>query len=121
ASAQVAPVARVQAEVFSNMADTFEAIGRDPNALRATIEKSPPTEDVSIESFRVQRPFLADFADLSRRLRPAAQVLPSALPKLNSAFRVGQPIVKRSVILNRNTEKVLVALDDLVQDPNTLL
>jgi hypothetical protein len=120
-SAQVAPVARVQAELFSNMADTFEAIGRNPDALRATIEKSPPTEDVAIASFRVQRPFLADFADLSRRLRPAAQVLPSALPLLNSAFRVGQPIVRRSVILNEETEDVFAALDDLVQNPNTLL
>src|ERR687886_2622764 len=92
ASAQVAPVARVQAELFSNMADTFEAIGRDPNALRATIEKGPPTEDVSIHSFRIQRPFLADFADLPRRLRPAARVLPTALPGLNKPFRIGTPV-----------------------------
>ncbi len=120
-SAQVAPVARVQAELFSNMATTFAAIGRDPNALRATIEKGPPTEDVSIQSFRVQRPFLADFADLSRRLRPAAQVLPSALPKLNAAFRVGTPVARKSVILNNETRKVFNALDDLFKDPNTLL
>jgi virulence factor Mce-like protein len=120
-SAQVAPVARVQAELFSNMADTFAAIGRSPEALRATIEKSPITEDVSIESFRIQRPFLADFADLSRRLRPAARVLPNALPLLNSAFRVGTPVVRSSVVLNNNTGKVFQALDDLVQNPNTLL
>ena len=47
---------------------------------RQTIEKSPPTIDTSIASFRVQRPFLDDFADLSRRLRPAAQELPRSLP-----------------------------------------
>src|SRR5437588_5978016 len=121
ASAQVAPVARVQAELFANMADTFAAIGRDPAALQATIEKGPPTEATAIQSFRIQRPFLADFADLSRRLRPAAQVLPSALPKLNAAFRVGTPVLRRSVILNRNTEKVWKALDFLVQAPTTLL
>jgi virulence factor Mce-like protein len=120
-SAQVAPVARVQAELFSNMADTFEAIGRNPVALQQTIEKSPPTEITAIRSFRVQRPFLADFADLSRRLRPAARVLPIALPLLNSAFRVGTPVVRSSVKLNKNTEKVFRALDDLVQNPNTLL
>jgi virulence factor Mce-like protein len=121
ASAQVAPVARVQAELFSNMADTFEAIGRDPAALQATIAKGPPTEATAIRSFRIQRPFLADFADLSRRLRPAAQVLPVALPALNSALRVGTPVVRASVVLNRNTEKVFRALNDLVQNPNTLL
>ncbi|MEA2352458.1 MAG: phospholipid/cholesterol/gamma-HCH transport system substrate-binding protein [Thermoleophilaceae bacterium] len=120
-SAQVAPVARVQAELFSNMADTFAAIGRSPSALRATIEKSPITEDVSIHSFRVQRPFLADFADLSRRLLPAAQALPIALPLLNSAFTVGTPVVRHSVVLNDETRHVFQALDDLVQNPNTLL
>src|SRR5918912_102653 len=121
ASAQVAPVARVQAELFSNMADTFAAIGHDPAALQATIEKGPPTEDVAIRSFRVQRPFLVDFADLSRRLRPAAQVLPVALPPLNRALAIGTPVVRASQVLNRNTEKVFRALDALAQNPNTLL
>ena len=121
AAAQVAPVADVQARLFGEMADTFEAIGRNPDALRATIDQSPPTLDVAIRSFRVQRPFLADFADLSRRLRPAARVLPTALPRLNSAFRVGTPIVRRSVTLNEETSKVLEALRELAEDPTTLL
>ena len=120
-SAQVAPVAPIQAQLFSEMADTFAAIGHDAAALRATIEKNPPTLDAAIASFRVQRPFLADFADLSRRLRPAAREIPIALPKLNAAFRVGTPVVRRSVILNDNTTNVFNALDDLVRDPNTLL
>jgi virulence factor Mce-like protein len=120
-SAQVSPVARVQAELFSNMADTFAAIGRDARALQDTISKGPPTEAAAIRSFRIQRPFLADFADLSRRLRPAARVLPIALPLLNSALRVGTPVVRRSEILNKNTEKVFRAIDDLVQNPNTKL
>src|SRR5256884_2086015 len=121
ASAQVAPVARVQAELFANMADTFAAIGANPPALQATIAKGPPTEDAAIRSFRIQRPFLVDFTDLSNRLRPAIDVLPTALPKLNAAFRVGQPVVLASVKLNKNTAKVFKALDTLAQDPNTLL
>ena len=121
AAAQVAPVAEVQSRLFSEMADTFAAIGRNPDALRSTIEQAPPTMDVAIASFREQRPFLADFADLSRRLRPAAQVLPTALPRLNAAFRVGTPIVRRSVILNEATSGVLEALEDLAKEPDTLL
>ena len=121
AAEQVAPVADVQARLFSAMADTFAAIGRNPDALRSTIEQAPPTMDVAIASFREQRPFLADFADLSRRLRPAAQVLPTALPRLNAAFRVGTPIVRRSPQLNEATTGVLVALEELAEDPNTLL
>jgi len=120
-SAQVAPVAEVQARLFGEMADTFAAIGRNPDALRATIDQTPSTEDVAIQSFRVQRPFLADFADLSRRLLPAARILPTALPRLNAAFRVGTPIVRRSVVLNERTADVLRALRDLAREPNTLL
>ena len=121
ASAQVAPVARVQAVLFSNMADTFAALVRCPDCLRATIEKSPPTMDASIRSFRVQQPFLADFADLSTRFRPAVQELPRALPKLNSALAVGTPVVRQTVTLNEETGKVFDSLNYLVADPSTLL
>ena len=120
-SAQLAPAAEVQAQLFADMADTFAAIGRNPAALQATLEKGPPTEDTAIRGFRTQRPFLVDFADLSLRLRPAVDVLPTALPKLNSAFRVGLPVVKQSPKLNENTEKVFRALDKLAREPNTLL
>jgi virulence factor Mce-like protein len=120
-SAQVAPVARVQAVLFRNMADTFAALVRCEDCLRATISKTPPTEDASIRSFRVQQPFLADFTDLSRRLTPAVAVLPSALPRLNRALAIGTPVVRSSVTLNQETSKVFVALDELARDPNTLL
>jgi virulence factor Mce-like protein len=119
--AELAPVARVQAVLFRNMAETLNALVRCPDCLRATIEKSPPTEDVSIRSFRVQQPFLADFADLSRRLTPAAAELPRALPRLTRAITLGAPVVRSSVALNTETTKVFEALDDLAADPSTLL
>jgi virulence factor Mce-like protein len=118
-SAEVAPVASVQAGLFAKMADTFAAISRCPSCLQDTIAKNPPTMDVAIRSFRVQRPFLVDFTDLSRRLIPAANVLPTALPKLNSALAVGTKVLPQTVVLNQNTEKVFRALDDLVQEPST--
>jgi virulence factor Mce-like protein len=118
-SAQVAPVARVQAELFTKMADTFDAFNRCPSCLQQTIEKNPPTLDTAIRSFRVQRPFLADFTDLSRRLLPFANVLPVALPRINSALAAGIRVLPQTVTLNRNTEKVFRALDDLVQEPAT--
>jgi hypothetical protein len=103
------------------MAITFRAFNVCPSCLQQTIEKGPPTEDVAIHSFRVQDPFLADFTDLSRRLIPAAQVLPSALPKINSALEVGTPVVRSSVKLNQNTTKLFNGLNTLAKDPNTLL
>src|SRR4051812_46480988 len=63
-SAQLAPVARVQAGLFGEMADVFSAVARCPGCLQDTIAKNPPTLDVGIESLRVQRPFIVDFADL---------------------------------------------------------
>jgi virulence factor Mce-like protein len=121
ASAQVAPVARTQAVLFTNMADTFAAISRFPRQLQQTIEKSPSTEDVSIASFKVQQPFLADFTDLSHRLRPAAQELPRSLPALNKALAVGTPVLPRTVALNERFEGVFGSLDKLFENPNTLL
>ncbi|HEX6582308.1 MAG TPA: MlaD family protein [Thermoleophilaceae bacterium] len=121
ASAQVAPVARTQALLFTDMADTFAAISANPRALQDTIEKGAPTMDVSINSFQVQRPFLADFTDLSARLRPAAAELPRSLPAINSAFRLGTPVLPRTVELNENLEKAFNEAEDLFQNPDTLL
>jgi virulence factor Mce-like protein len=118
-SAQLAPVARVQAELFTKMADTFAAFNRCPGCLQQTIEKNPPTLDTGIASLRVQRPFLVDFTDLSRRLMPVANVLPVALPRINAALAAGTRVLPQTVVLDHNTERVLRALDDLVSDPST--
>jgi virulence factor Mce-like protein len=121
AAGEVAPVARVQAQLFTDMADTFEAFSACPDCLRATIERSEPTMNTAISSFRVQRPFLADFTTLSRKLRPAARVLPRSLPIINTALREGQPVLRRTVSLNEDTEATLGELDRLAENPNTLL
>jgi virulence factor Mce-like protein len=118
-SAQVAPVARVQAELFTKMADTFQAFNRCPSCLQDTIAKQPGTMDVAIRSFRVQRPFLVDFTDLSKRLIPAVNELPTALPKINSALAAGTKVLPQTVTLNQNTALVFKALQDLVDEPTT--
>ena len=118
---QLAPVAAVQAQVFADMATTFAALSSDPVSLQQTIERSPPTIDTAVRSFRVQRPFLGDFADLSRRLRPAVNELPRSLPAINRAFRVGTPVLPRTVGLNERLGDNFDALDDLFENPNTLL
>ena len=114
-------VSFVNARLFSEMADTFEAFSRSPSALRAVIEKTAPTNYASIRSFKTQRPFLREFGDLSTRLRPAVQELPRSLPKINDALIVAQPVLPRTVALNRRTADVFRSLDDLVENPNTLL
>jgi virulence factor Mce-like protein len=121
AAAEAAPVAEVQAELFSNMADTFAAISSDPAALQQTIEETPPTLDASISSFRVQTPFLANFADTSRLLQPGTAELRRSLPPVNRALRAGTPVLRRTPRLAGDLEGTFRALLDLGRNPNTLL
>ncbi len=118
---QAAPVAALQAAWIADMADTFAAIGRDPVALQDTIEESAPTLDAAIASFQVQTPFLARFADLSRRLQPAAAELPRALPPLNRALSAGVPAFRRTPALAGRLDQLFRAAEDLGENPFTLL
>jgi virulence factor Mce-like protein len=121
AAAEAAPVARVQARWFGEMATTFAAIGRDPEALRETIEESPPTLQAATESFRVQTPFLARFAAVSRDLQPGAAQLPRTLPLVNDALQAGVPAFRQTPQLGEDLEELFVAAEDLGDNPNTLL
>ena len=116
----VAPVSKTNAHLFTTMANTFEAISRDPQALKDTISKSPPTLRAGTSSLRVQRPFLEHTAALSRDLDTAATELRGALPTVNSALRVGTPVQRRSVALNDDLQGALGSLEDLVKAPSTL-
>jgi virulence factor Mce-like protein len=115
----VAPISRVESRLFTDMATTFEAISRDPESLKGTVARSPGTEAEGIRSFRVQRPFLHDVADLSGDLRGATHELRAALPVVNPALEAGTPVLRRSTGLSQRTRDVLAALRDLVRAPTT--
>jgi hypothetical protein len=115
----VAPVAGVNARLFTDMATTFEAFGRDRGALAATIARSPSTERVSTVSLRVQQPFLVDLAVLGRRFTPATAELRVALPNINPAVEVGARTLARTPSLNGNLQRVMGALRGLAQAPGT--
>jgi virulence factor Mce-like protein len=121
AAAEAAPVAEVQARWFGEMATTFAAMSRDPEALRQTIEESPPTLQAATESFRVQTPFLARFAAVSRDLQPGAAQLPRTLPLVNDALQAGVPAFRQTPELGEDVEDLFVAVEDLGDNPNTLL
>ncbi len=116
----VAPVAVDNAEQFTNGAIAFGAISSDPEALRDTISNGPPTLEAGLRSLPVQRPFLADFAEFSRLLRPGVRDLRISLPILNEAVALGAKVLPRTVQMNRDLEGVMVELNNLVQDPSTL-
>ncbi len=115
----VAPVSPTFARSFGEMATTFAAISRDPQALEATIARSPGTLAVSTQSLRVQQPFLTDFASLGRSLNPATASLRRALPVINPAIEQGARVLGRTPALNRRLQGVMVALKNLAQAPGT--
>jgi virulence factor Mce-like protein len=117
----VAPVAVDNAEQFTNGAIAFGAISSDPQALRDTISNGPPALEAGLRSLPVQRPFLADFAEFSRLLRPGVRELRRALPDLNQAVLLGKRVLPRTVQMNRDLEDVMTRLDELVTDPSTLV
>jgi ABC-type transporter Mla subunit MlaD len=116
----VAPVAVDNAQQFTNGAIAFGAISSDPQALRDTISGGPPVLEAGLRSLPVQRPFLADFAEFSRLLRPGVQELRRALPDLNQAVLLGSRVLPRTVQMNNDLKDVMTRLDELVSDPSTL-
>ena len=115
----IAPVSEINAQLFTDMADTFAALGRHEEALKSFIEKSPPTMDVAIDSFRVQQPFLTHLADFSEDFQPAARQLRGALPPLNDAIDIGIPVQRRAVAMSEDLADVMVALESLTSAPAT--
>lgn len=115
----VAPVAETQARLFTTMADTFEAIGRDEESLESFIRKSPSTLDVSTDSLRVQRPFLVDFREFSKDFSGATGELRAALPTINRAIEQGIPVQRRAERMNEDLEGALGELRDLTEAPGT--
>ncbi|HEX2233000.1 MAG TPA: MlaD family protein [Thermoleophilaceae bacterium] len=115
----IAPIADVQADLFTRTALTFEAISADPEALKETISRSHPTFQAGIESFPVQRPFLTDSAALAREMQPVARDLRPTLPVINDALETGIPVTRRSVHFYGDLEPTFESLRELMRDPAT--
>src|SRR5207253_842853 len=115
----VAPVAEVNARLFTDMATTFAAIARDPAALEATIAQSPSTLDVSTDSLKTQQPFLVDLTTLAHALTPATAALTATLPDINPALEEGTKTLARTPVLNAKLDQVMTALKSLALAPGT--
>jgi virulence factor Mce-like protein len=115
----VAPISKTDAHLFTTMADTFDAISRDPGKLRATIAKGPATLDAGIASMRVQRPFLQHTASFSQDLNRASLALRGALPTVNRALAVGTPVTQRTSGLYDQLQDAMGSLGRLTQAPTT--
>jgi ABC-type transporter Mla subunit MlaD len=117
AASEVGPVAEQQAALFRNLNTTFRALVPVRSDIQQFISQSPPTEQLAINEFPKQRPFLVNSAALFRELRPGAAVLPSTAPVLASAFKVGKVTLARTPQLNRELTGVFHSLDRFISDP----
>ena len=115
----LAPLSGTLARGFSGMADTFEALSRDPEALRDTIERSPATLDEGIRSLPDTRPLLARLAEISDEVRGTAREVRTSVPAINSALAAGTPVLRRLPAFTSDLEGSLRALRDLARSPTT--
>ena len=115
----LAPDAGVLSESFTSMADTFEALSRDPQALRDTIARTPATLDEGIRSLPDTRPLLSHLAGLSGEVRGTARELRTSLPSINRALAAGTRVLRRTPQFTDALDGTLRALRDLARSPTT--
>jgi hypothetical protein len=116
-AAEAAPVAEEQAALFRGLDVTFTALADVRDSLQETIETGPAALDAGIRGFPVQRPFLRNSELLMSELRPGIRALRGAAPDLSRAFEEGQPVLRRSVALNRRLIPTFIALREFAEDP----
>jgi ABC-type transporter Mla subunit MlaD len=116
AASEVAPVAETQASMWAALDTTFTAWASVSDSVQEAISEGPPALETATREFPAQRPFLADSEELFRRFRPAFASLASAAPGLATAFRVGEPALRRSPALNRRLTRTLSILDRFGDD-----
>jgi virulence factor Mce-like protein len=117
-ASEVAPVAEEQAAVFVNLDTTFTALaGVARPFLQQFISESPPTEDVAIKNFPLQRPFLRNNAAFFRELRPGIHTLPASAPVLADAFETGVRVLPKTPKLNNDLASLFNALADFSDNP----
>jgi virulence factor Mce-like protein len=117
AADEAAPVAEEQGELFVNLDVTFTALASIARPhLQETISEGPPTEEVGIRQFPLQRPFLRNNAAFFRELRPGVATLPSSAPILADAFEAGAEVLPRTPPMNRDLADVFDALADFSED-----
>jgi virulence factor Mce-like protein len=115
----VDPVSGTLVNLFRDSATTFGAINASPQALEATIAKSPSTLAVSTTSLRAQQPFLADLTTFGGFLTPATASLKGALPNINPALEAGSTTLRQTPVLNAKLQQLMDQLRSLAQDPGS--
>jgi len=115
----LAPLSNTLARGFTGMANTFEALSRDPEALKETIARSPATLQEGIDSLPQTRPLLARLAAISDEVQGTSRELRASLPAVNRALAAGTPVLRRLPAFTSDLEGTLRALRSLAKSPTT--
>jgi virulence factor Mce-like protein len=114
----LAPVAGTFGALIDRAAITLAAIDAAGGSLGDTIEQIPPTESVATRTLLRLTPVLDDAAALSRGLRPAARLLPSASRRLADATEASLPVLRDTT--GRTLGATFASLDRFARDPAAL-
>lgn len=110
-SAEVAPVAEQQAQMFVALDTTLTALARVSRPfLQETISETPPTFAVAEQTMPTIRTFLANSATLFSELRPGVTELAATAPTIAAALETGVPVLRDSPVLNRELGPTAEAL-----------
>ena len=99
----LAPVARIQAQLFAGLDTTFRALAGVSPSLQQTISDTPPMFSTTISDAPVIRPFLTDTAALFAELRPGTATLTSSAPVLADTFATGTRTLPQTAALDLRT------------------
>jgi virulence factor Mce-like protein len=112
-----APLAETMADGFRAGAQTFEALARDPEALKETISESPPTLEVGTSALHNTRPFLRSLASTAVDLRGAALELRRSATPIRNALASGIDPLRQLPELNARLDDTFRALTALARSP----
>jgi virulence factor Mce-like protein len=116
-AAEVAPVAREQADMFAGLDTTFGALASVSRPfIQETISESVPTLDVGTETLPRIRPFLQHSAELFTDLQPGIESLRANAPTIASALETAAPVLADSPAFNREIPPTAAALRRLNDD-----
>jgi ABC-type transporter Mla subunit MlaD len=111
----LASVAPTTTALFSDSATTFGALDRP--SLGSTIDQLPGTESLGTTVLTNSQAALAETAQLSAELRPAAGLLPSGAQGLDAIVRAATPVFVPVPRLASELEASLGATEALAKDP----
>ena len=117
----LAPVAQVQAQLFTNLNTTFRALaGVAVPSLQDTISLTPPNFEATINGAPIIRPFLTDTASLFHQLLPGTETLPDSAPVLADAFAIGTRNLPGTAALDARTVTLSKAVAAYGTNPSVL-